>query len=421
MKRQLALLAADVVVVRLLSGQPARAARPAPLMPNDSQPYWSGDTRWLAFDREAPGSAVQDVYIVAAGRGRTRWLGPSTVRGWRPGGGGLLVEYNGRTAIVDPGGAPQSGGVDGVGATWSPDGGKIAYLDGGALDVADASGRHVLKVAGGIHPPSWDTAGPVWSPDGDEIAISSSDGFGDSFIVITATDGSEAGRVVFFGPNQNVNPAWSPDGRTIAFESNADRHWSIWLAATDGTGAHEAIGGDSDNRFPQWGPADRLAFISDRQHLPGGATPFQYALYVERDGVTQKLVDDVRPDSPARWSPSGAQLAVAAGQECRRWGIYVVRTEGGGVRRRSNLCRFEGTPGNDVLRGSPYLDFLRGLAGNDLIVGGGGRDHISAGAGTDRVAAREGYRDVIDCGPGRDVAQVDRLDVVHGCEKVLRR
>src|SRR2546423_1762622 len=257
-KRQLALLAAGLVAVLVLAGQLARAARPASRVPNDSQPYWSGDTRWIAFDREAPGSGVQDVYIVAAGRGRARWLGPSTVRGWRPGGGGLLVQYNGETAIVDPGGAP-TGGV------------------------------------------------------------------------------------------ARLQPTWAP------------------------------IGGDCDTRSPQWGPADRLASTSDRGRVPGNATPFRYALCGERldgplDGARpQKLVDDARPDSPARWSPSGAQLAVAAGHECRRWGVYVVRTEGGAVHRRSNLCRFQGTAGHHLLPGTPYLDFIRGFGGDDLVVGGGRR------------------------------------------------
>src|SRR5205823_3706594 len=113
----------------------------------------------------------------------------------------------------------------------------------------------------------------------------------------------------------------------------------------------EAIGGAAENRYPQWSPFGRLAFISDRGHVPGGATRYRYALYVEELGrLPKKLVDDVRPDSPPRWSSNGAQIAVAAGQECRRWGIYVVRGEGGVGRRRTNRCRFEGGPGDDVLR-----------------------------------------------------------------------
>ena len=49
-----------------------------------------------------------------------------------------------------------------------------------------------------------------------------------------------------------------------------------------------------------------------------------------------------------------------------------------------------------------------------------GGDVILAGAGDDSVHARNAHRDVVDCGPGRDTAWVDRADVVRGCEIVHR-
>jgi hypothetical protein len=36
------------------------------------------------------------------------------------------------------------------------------------------------------------------------------------------------------------------------------------------------------------------------------------------------------------------------------------------------------------------------------------------------LRARDNQRDVVDCGPGRDTAYVDRLDRVSGCERVKR-
>jgi hypothetical protein len=36
------------------------------------------------------------------------------------------------------------------------------------------------------------------------------------------------------------------------------------------------------------------------------------------------LLADVHPTSVPGWSPTGAQIAVAAGRECLRWGIYIV-------------------------------------------------------------------------------------------------
>jgi Tol biopolymer transport system component len=382
-------------------------------------------------------------------------------RGWRPGGGGLLVEDpDGRTSILAADGTP-TGGVNGGAATWSPSGGQIAYLRDDVLYVADAVGGGE-RAFDGVRRPSWDVTGPVWSPDGKQILIATVQG-----LAVFQVDGSGE-RTIFNGANQSVNPSWSADGRTIAFERNDGPHWTIWFVAPDGSDPHAVTEPGYNSRFPQWAPVgSRLALISDRLHVPGGATQYQFSLYVQEPGASRpvKALDDVHPQSPPRWSPTGAQIADAAGQECRRWGVYVVNADSLGRRRASNLCRFAGTAGDDVLRGTSYLDIVGGFAGDDrivgnagndriegnagddsidagpgddavfggpgddtivagsgrdLIVGGPGRDSIAAGAGSDRIETRDGFRDLIDCGNGNDTAEVDRLDVVRHCERVLR-
>jgi hypothetical protein len=88
-----------------------------------------------------------------------------------------------------------------------------------------------------------------------------------------------------------------------------------------------------------------------------------------------------------------------------------------------------GTPKPDFLRGSKQADKIFGLgandrlygfAGNDLIVGGPGKDRLYGGTGNDRLEARDGQRDLVDCGPGKDVAIVDIIDQVSACETVKR-
>lgn len=80
-----------------------------------------------------------------------------------------------------------------------------------------------------------------------------------------------------------------------------------------------------------------------------------------------------------------------------------------------------GGRGDDRLRGGAGNDTLDAGAGDDLLVGGRGRDVLFGGAGDDRLDARDGVRDVVDCGPGDDIARVEGRDVVRGCERVLRR
>jgi hypothetical protein len=88
-----------------------------------------------------------------------------------------------------------------------------------------------------------------------------------------------------------------------------------------------------------------------------------------------------------------------------------------GTRRADHLV---GGAGADVLDGRGGADHLEGRGGNDRLTGGPGRDRLAGGAGADRLYARDGARDVVRCGSGRDRAVVDRQDDVQGCETVSR-
>ncbi len=87
-----------------------------------------------------------------------------------------------------------------------------------------------------------------------------------------------------------------------------------------------------------------------------------------------------------------------------------------------------GFGGDDLAHGGSGDDAVLGAAGDDRAFGGDGDDQLfdtegtdvlSGGPGNDRFSARDGDRDVIRCGPGRDIVVADRLDVLTGCERVL--
>jgi Ca2+-binding RTX toxin-like protein len=80
--------------------------------------------------------------------------------------------------------------------------------------------------------------------------------------------------------------------------------------------------------------------------------------------------------------------------------------------------RIVGTVGGDRIDGGGGADRLFGGDGDDCIDGGPGADRISGGNGNDKINARDGVADVVDCGPGKDVAQVDKVDKVRNCETV---
>jgi Tol biopolymer transport system component len=111
----------------------------------------------------------------------------------------------------------------------------------------------------------------------------------------------------------------------------------------------------------------------------------------------------------------------------------------------SGRDRIEGGSGDDSLHGGEGSDWIEGGAGDDVIghgtnvfhdgygddvvyAGAGddvvkdrhGRDRLYGGPGNDTFHAKDRHSDRIVCGPGRDVAFVDRRDRVHrSCERVV--
>ena len=112
-------------------------------------------------------------------------------------------------------------------------------------------------------------------------------------------------------------------------------------------------------------------------------------------------------------------------------GLAAAVTESGSRRGE----RIVGTKGNDVLDGRGGRDKLIGEGGRDVLIGGGGKDDLHGDGGRDsfnirdgepvrangrdRIYARDGHRDEINCGAGRDLAVVDKAeDGVYDCEVV---
>ena len=93
-----------------------------------------------------------------------------------------------------------------------------------------------------------------------------------------------------------------------------------------------------------------------------------------------------------------------------------------GVTRRGTTRRdvLTGTAHADRLYGRGGNDVLLGLAGADLLDGGPGGDRLDGGAGNDTIKAKDGVRDRVACGAGRDTVTADRADTLAGCESVRR-
>ena len=90
----------------------------------------------------------------------------------------------------------------------------------------------------------------------------------------------------------------------------------------------------------------------------------------------------------------------------------------------TELLRLNANDGNDTLLGSAGLaglieTELNGEGGNDGIRGTDAEDRLNGGKGHDAINSRDKAEDLVDCGSGLDIAQVDRRDFLRGCNLVL--
>ncbi len=83
--------------------------------------------------------------------------------------------------------------------------------------------------------------------------------------------------------------------------------------------------------------------------------------------------------------------------------------------------RMYGEAGADRMTASAGNDRISAGAGNDRIVAGTGRDQVYGSSGNDLIDVRDGARDVVSCGPGRDTVVRDRRDVLRNCERRASR
>jgi endoglycosylceramidase len=83
----------------------------------------------------------------------------------------------------------------------------------------------------------------------------------------------------------------------------------------------------------------------------------------------------------------------------------------------SGADRIRAGEGRDRAYGGPGADLVAGGAGPDLLSGGSGLDRFSGGPHGDRLSARDGRRELLRCGTGRDRVVADRRDrLARDCE-----
>ena len=467
MKRTAAL--SVVLAALILAGATLSAPASTREYTTDAGPVWSADGKKIAFLRF--GAGVWSVWTVPAAGGAVEFLGrlptappdvsapPELSPDWskvalRTGSGLRIADVGAETGtdlpvsfldarwsrdsqflaiselfaqifVVESDGSGLHKVADGLYPAWSPDGSQLVfalpYYAGLAIVSRDGTGYHEIW-----HGPQWSTSVPAWSPTGDLIAF-----FSEGSLRVIRTDGTPV--TTFTGAfSTNVHPSWSFDGTKIAY-TNGDA-LSVFDVSTG-----------TERRFPHsyeaaWAPHSNefAAPLVDKCSLPG------IHVASATTGALRRLTLDCRIDGTRRADVlTGTELSdVIAG---RRGGDRIHgldwddtllggpgndRILGGPRESEHDPDYIDGGPGNDDLDGgrapqSEYRaddDVILGRSGADVLRGGPGRDTLDGGRGNDRIRARDGERDEIRCGAGRDRAFVDKRDhVARDCETVARR
>jgi Ca2+-binding RTX toxin-like protein len=211
---------------------------------------------------------------------------------------------------------------------------------------------------------------------------------------------------------ENLTGSGFPDRLVGGAAANTLTGWGGDDTLEGGGGKDLLQGGDGNDRAAGGDGDDRVLGDLGNDILSGGDGSDEI-----RGGPGQDDLSGDRGDDRL-FGEADADLASGGEGNDRVYGIEGPDILSGG----DGNDEIHGGTSGDRLTGEGGNDKLFGEAGRDTMVGGEGTDLLSGGDGNDRLLARDGFRDRVNGGPGKDRGSFDRArDRVTGLESVKKR
>jgi Tol biopolymer transport system component len=173
-----------------------------------------------------------------------------------------------------------------------------------------------------------------------------------SVIYVAKANGSDEKPFLQRGGELDYNATYSSDGKWVAFTSERDGSAELYRTKSDGTGLERLTNNPAYDDQAAFSPdAERIVFVSSRE---GGHANLWILDVATREvkRLTREEAGDFRPN----WSPDGKWIAFSSDRNepyvtaSGRWEqehlieIYLIRPDGSGLRRLTNLGGACGTP-----------------------------------------------------------------------------